>query len=152
MATRPGNYTKKDRNKMLLSQETLEGLQITGRQFLPYIYILNSCFAITSVHSVVEVARFLFNTVKIKVLFTERFCQDPLESFFGQQRQSCGGSDNPNVDRFLHNTVSYRIQGSTAMKCKRGNCHQKETKDPVEIDETPLPKRPRHSYSNKSVL
>ena len=37
-----------------------------------------------------------------KMMFN--LCQDPLESFFGCQRERGGTSDNPNVAEFCSNT------------------------------------------------
>ena len=58
-------------------------------------------------------------------LLSERLNQDPLESFFGQQRARGGRSDNPNVKTFLHNAQAIRIQrtmaighGGNVRKCK----------------------------------
>ena len=31
-------------------------------------------------------------------------CQDPIEKFFGQQRQRGGAHENPNVAEFIKNT------------------------------------------------
>jgi hypothetical protein len=70
----------------------------------------------------------------------ERFCQDPLESFFGIQRSKGGRNDNPTVKEFLSNTTSIRIQQSAATAPFRGNCRRGQ-KHNINIDDTPLPKR-----------
>lgn len=72
-------------------------------------------------------------------MLSERFCQDPLESFFGKQRYRGGFGDNPSVKEFLDNTVSLRVQGSAALEPLRGNCARKRPT----ADDTPLPKRRR---------
>ena len=81
-------------------------------------------------------------------LFSERFTQDPLENYFGQQRARCWRSDNPSVNQCLQNASALRIQKSAALDPIGGNCRRKwqlfESEDYV-IDETPLPKRKRHS-------
>ena len=78
-------------------------------------------------------------------MLTEKFCQDPLESFFGKQRMKGGSNDNPNVATFLKNTSSLRVQGSLALKPMRGNCRRGKENNiqNIEVDETPLPKRKR---------
>ena len=53
-----------------------------------------------SVCSFVEMARYLLSQKPGLFLLSERFNQDPLESFFGQQRARGGRSDNPNVATF----------------------------------------------------
>ena len=50
-----------------------------------------------------------------RFLLSEWFDQDPLESFFGQQRARGGRSDNPNVATFLHNAHAIRIQRTMAI-------------------------------------
>lgn len=75
-------------------------------------------------------------------MFSERFCQDPVEAFFGKQRASGGRNDNPTVKTFLDNTVSLRLQGSVALDPVRGNCRKRKQVKQL-VDETPLPKRKR---------
>ena len=92
--------------------------------------------------SFVEMGQYLLSYPGVKFLFSERFTQDPLESFFGQQRQRRGGSDNPDVLQFTYTTSSIRAQKSISHVVRsnvRGSKHHQE-----EIyDNTPLPKRPR---------
>ena len=77
----------------------------------------------------VELVRYSLTKIPgVECVLTEHLCQDPLEAFFGRQRMSCGHIDNPNVQTFLQNTVSLRIQGSAALQ-------------PFPVDNTPLPKR-----------
>ena len=80
---RPG-FTDMEKKKMTLSQETLEGLRMTGIE-LPYslcITFFSSIFI--PVHSFVELAKFLFTLKEGLFILSERLNQDPLESFFGQ--------------------------------------------------------------------
>ena len=95
------------------------------------------------VNSFTEVAKFLLKIPGVKFLLSERFCQDPLEAFFGNQRAKGGRNDNPNVEQFCNSTVSLRVQGSAALAPIRGNC--KRQTSTITVDETPLPKRARHS-------
>ena len=98
--------------------------------------------AIPIVNSFVEVTTILLGVPGVTYLLSERFCQDPLESFFGKQRYKGGYGDNPSVQEFLDNTVSIRVQGSAALEPLRGNCTRKR-KLPLMVDDTPLPKRKR---------
>ena len=61
-----GDYTKQSQAKMFVSWQTHEGLQIT-------------------VYSLIEAVRFLLRNGMDYVL-SERFCQDPCEEYFGNQR------------------------------------------------------------------
>ena len=49
-------------------------------------------------------------------------CQDPLEGFFGCQRQRGGTSDNPSVQEFFKNTAALRVVNSFCRNSVRGNC------------------------------
>jgi len=79
------------------------------------------------VKAFVEMARFLLKLPGVKYLLSERFCQDPLEEFFSQQRVQGRRNDNPIASKFKKTTVSIRIQSSTATNPLHGNCRgQKE--------------------------
>ena len=41
---------------------------------------------------------------------SNNLCQDPLENFFGCQRQRGGTSDNPTLHEFYNNTQALRVQ------------------------------------------
>ena len=75
-------------------------------------------------------------------LLSERFSQDPLESFFGQQRARGGRSDNPNVKTFLYNAQAIRIQRTLAIG-QGGNVKKraKQWSDDIEGLSRPLKKR-----------
>ena len=94
--------------------------------------------------------RCLLKQEGVKFLLSERFCQDPVETFFSHQRSKGGHSDNPTVKQFLDNTESIRIQKSAALAPLRGNCSRKYSKreqQVIEVDNTPLKKRKRSSKS-----
>lgn len=90
-------------------------------------------------------ARFLLKQQGVKFLLSERFSQDPVEAFFGQQRAKGGRNDNPTVQQFCKTTVSLRVQGSAALDPLRGNCRKRPADRIIHVDETPLPKRKRHN-------
>lgn len=98
-----------------------------------------------AVLSFVELARYLLKQPGVKFLFSERFCQDPLEVFFGHQRSKGGRCDNPTVKQFCDNTVSLRVQKSAALDPVRSNCRKRPASRTIEVDNTPLPKRKRVS-------
>ena len=58
---RPGNFTDSARSAMFISRQTYEGLQISCLSMVEYL--LSS---------------------GIPYILTERFCQDPLENYFGE--------------------------------------------------------------------
>ena len=144
-------FTNAEKKLMMLPDETQEGLKITGKTFVVTYPIaltvskMQSHYLSHAVKSFVEVTRYLLSQPGVKFILSERFCQDPLECFFGRQR-SCGGrNDNPTVQQFLKSTVSLRVQGSLALKHLRGNCRKRPLDDDMVIDNSSLPKRRRKS-------
>lgn len=107
VANRPGEYTNNARSKMFLSWQTYEGLKIT-------------------VHSVVEATKFLLNE-GMEYVLTERFCQDPLEEYFGNQRKLGRRSDNPDMRQFGYNNNTIRVQ--RAVTCQSGNTRGRKDKN-----------------------
>lgn len=91
----------------------------------------------------VEMGKFLLEEDGVRFLLSERFCQDPVEEFFGHQRSRGGRNDNPTVKQFLENTVSLRIQKSAALAPLRGNCRKRVSDRVIHVDDTPLKKRER---------
>lgn len=135
-------FTKAEKGMMMLSKETIEGLKITGKlTLITYLVHRTEISCLIAAKSFLEATRYLLHQPGVQFVLSERFCQDPLESFFGNQRARGGRNDNPTVRQFLDNTVSLRVQGSAALNPVRGNCGKR----PIEktADETPLPKRPR---------
>ena len=51
----------------------------------------------------------------MEFVLTERFNQDSVEIFFGQQRSRGGRSDNPSVTQFMHNAQALMVQKSLAL-------------------------------------
>jgi hypothetical protein len=63
----------KEKSKLMLSTETLFGIRITALSFI-------------------DLFKEIFQSSKVKSFLSEHICQDPLEKFFGRQRQI--GSSN----------------------------------------------------------
>ncbi len=71
---------------------------------------------------------------------SNKICQDPLENFFGQQRQRGRVNENPNVPEFIKNTQALRV-ANFSRSAVRGNCRGATKKDPIDVENTPLEKR-----------
>jgi hypothetical protein len=127
-------FTSDERKKMLLSQETLEGLRMT-------------------VYSFIDVSKYLLSLKDGLFILSERFNQDCLESFFGQQRSRCGRSENPNVRTFMYNTQTIRIQRTMAIG-NGGNVRKKKMQLSEDLDELsgPLKKRPRKPTLPRKII
>ena len=67
----------------------------------PYTYVevqnATFCYAAKSFTDLVD---YIFTTPDVKVFQSQQICQDPLENFFGCQRQCGGTHDNPSVQEF----------------------------------------------------
>ena len=108
---------------MYLSKETSDGLRMTSMyaivivtthfQLYVYLFIANSF---------VELVRYLFKVPGVKIFFSRTLCQDPLENFFGCQRQRGGTHDNPTVKEFQQNTQALRVVNSFCRPVVKGNC------------------------------
>ena len=94
---RTGAYTKFEEQKMFISSQTYKGLKIT-------------------VHSVIELVKFLIID-KVLYLLTERFCQDPLENYFGNQCSSGAQKDDPSMS--LATIKYYQKPKSIQANCNR---------------------------------
>ena len=94
----------------------------------------------------VELVQYLFKIPGVGVFLNNRICQDPLENFFGRQRQQGRANGNPSSSEFLRNTQALRIISNTCGTI-RGNCRGGATIDANILDSSPLPKRPRHSMA-----
>ena len=118
---RPGNYTANARSRMFLSWQTYEGFQITT-------------------YSVIEASKFLLQE-GMEYVLTERFCQDPIEEYFGSQRKIGRRSDNSDIKMFGYNDNTIRIQRSVS--CQSGNTRGRRDRKKawVEVTDEPLPKR-----------
>ena len=97
--------------------------------------------------------RYLFTLPDVKSFLSQRICQDPLERFFGCQRQRGGVHDNPNVQEFVKNTQALRVINSFVKAPTKGNCrgsHQDNHDKENTLE--PLSKRPRRSTATVKPL
>jgi hypothetical protein len=89
---------------------------------------------------------FLFSLPEVQqnklAFLSMNLCQDPLENYFGCQRQRGGTSDHPNVVEYYQNTQALRVVNSLCRGPVRGNCRGKKRCEPMEANDcTPLPKK-----------
>ena len=94
-----------------------------------------------------ELVEYLFEQPDVKSFLSQRLCQDPLENFFGCQRQCGTVHDNPNVHEFTKNTQALRVVNSFCKGPAKGNCRGSVRVN--ELQREPLPKRPRKSKNSK---
>ena len=119
-------FTRSQKQRMMLSPETRLGLRMTGLSCLFCCFDLFFLFSFSGRSVIYIHIQFLFNSQIIhnllfslpevkeeKLAFLSvNISQDPLENFFGCQRQRGGTSDNPSVSEFYNNTQALRVVNS----------------------------------------
>ena len=91
---------------------------------------------------------YLFEQPTIKSFLSERISQDPLEKFFGIQRQRGRVNENPNVYEFCQNTQALRVINSVCMHVTKGNTQGNLNDDNEALSDQPLTKRARKVKKN----
>ena len=61
----------------------------------------------------------------VSYVSTKRFCQDPLENYFGKQRSSAARKDNPSLYDFEYNNNTIRNQ-KVFKPIATGNVHDQQ--------------------------
>ena len=124
---REGDFNDHDRARMFISWQTYESIQITT-------------------YSSIDLIKYLIQN-GVKYVYTEHFCQDPLENYFGRQRQAGRRHDNPSVQQFGYIDNTLRVNKSYRPLAS-GNSRDTST-DTFTISTEPLPCRPRKNKSKK---
>ena len=75
---------------MFISRQTFEGVKLT-------------------VHSSIELIQYLLNE-GLPYVLTEKFCQDPLENYFGRERAMGHRKDNPSLRDFGYDDNTIRTR------------------------------------------
>lgn len=102
---------------------------------------LVNCMISIIAHSLTGVVKFLLSHDDIEFVLSERFNQDVVEVFFGQQRSRGQRNDNPSMAQCLYNTQALVVQKSLAIG---GSSNISKKRDnPLELSplSRPLPKR-----------
>lgn len=125
---RPGNFSRKQKEQMKLSHQTVDGLKLTSV-------------------SVAAVVRKLLDAGAPFVM-TSHLNQDPLEQLFGHCRHKGGSNDNPNVLEACNSINNIRSVNTQAVACTRGNTAPERMK----LDCSKIPKRNSKTKMKKGVL
>ena len=104
--------------------------------------------------SFIELVQYLFTLPEVTSFLSEKISQDPLEKYFGRQRQRGGVNENPNVSQFLKGNQALRVINSIDLDITRGNtrgsnhCNISGTENVM-----PLPKRRKqHEHATSKFL
>ena len=108
---------------MFLSWQTHEGFEIT-------------------IHSAIECTKFLLQE-GMEFVLTERFCQDPVEEYFGNQRKLGRRSDNPDIHQFGYNANTIRIQRSVSFQSGNTRGRKDKRRQWEQVTDAKLPCRKR---------
>ena len=66
----------------------------------------------SAVKSFVELVQYILKVPGAQLFLSERISQDPLQNFFGVQRQRGRTGENPNASQFCTNTQAIRVINS----------------------------------------
>ena len=106
-----------------------------------------------SVSSFLELIPYLFDIEGVSSFLSEKLSQDPLEKFFGVQRQRGKSNENPTVSQFLKNTQGIRVINSIWLKDITGNCRGCKRKgydlESVDLNDLNAPLKKRHRRLSK---
>uniref|UniRef100_A0A1X7TVH2 Transposable element P transposase-like RNase H C-terminal domain-containing protein n=1 Tax=Amphimedon queenslandica TaxID=400682 RepID=A0A1X7TVH2_AMPQE len=75
-------------------------------------------------YSFIDLVSFLFTIPGVKSFLSEHISQDPLEKFFGCQRQRGNAHENPTSQEFLKHNGALRVVNLIKMETHKGNTHQ----------------------------
>ena len=102
------------------------------------IYYITINFVVSSF---VELVPIILSQPGVTFFLSEKLCQDPLEKFFGLQRQRGKTNDNPTLTEVQKNTQALRVVGDISVKSIAGNCRGKKRNAIFTDTDTNLQKR-----------
>ena len=77
----------------------------------------------------------------MEFVLTERFCQDALEEYFGNQRKLGKRCDNPDIRMFGYNENSLRIQHYVSIQSGNSRGRKDKCRAWENVSNDPVPKR-----------
>ena len=104
------------------------------------LMFVSICLCLTAVKSLLELIPHLYSIPGVKVFLSEKLSQDPLERFFGCQRQRGGTHENPTVQVFYKNTQALLVINVGTVK---RNCRGRLEAQDVEDENSSPPERSR---------
>ena len=92
-----------------------------------------------------DLVQYIFTIPGVKSFLSERISQDPLEKYFGRQRQRGGVNENPTSQEFLKNNNALRMVNSIKIDTHKGNIRGRNNDDIMVVSTEPLKKKRRQS-------
>lgn len=109
-----------------------------------YVIIISHFKLFLLVSSFVEFVPYIFKIPGVSSFLSARINQDPIEKFFGMQRQAGRAHQNPTAAEFLKNTETFRVISSIWVDDNVGNCRGRKSNDTdLHAAMQPLRKRKR---------
>lgn len=101
--------------------------------------------------SFIGMVKYLFSQPNITSFLSEKISQDPLEKFFGIQRQRGRVNENPSVQEFCKNTQALRVIDSVCANVSKGNTRGNKSRSSDVVSDQPLAKRKRWQQKTKKI-
>jgi len=93
-----------------------------------------------------DFVKYIFKIPGVTCLLSCKINKDPIEKFFGVQRQSRRSNENPTVLEFIKNTENIRVISGIWIDNILGNFHGHKVEDSdIHLAMKPLRKRKRRS-------
>ena len=106
---------------MQLSPQTLLGIRITSKHILLVAILILLKLGVYTVKSFVELVKYIFTIPGVKFFLSEKISQDPIEKFFGCQRQRGLTNENPTAHEMCKNTQALRVINTVCRNVTKGN-------------------------------
>ena len=138
---------------MILSRITDHGLRITSMcmQLASYDIDTITKFSHFAVSSFQELLPHIFSIKGLKAFLSEKLNQDPLEKFFGCQKQRGRANENPTAAEFVKNTQALRVINCINVSSITGNYRGTKRKSyDLESSDLSKPLKKRIRKRNKS--
>ena len=104
-----------------------------------YVILLSICLMHmctifhSAVKSFIELGKYVLSLPGVPPFLSRRITQDPLEKYFGLQRQRGRVNENPNVQEFQKNSQALRVV-QACLQSVKGNCRGNVEVDRVECE------------------
>jgi hypothetical protein len=133
-------HTAQERKMMIISQETLNGIHITGINMTLSLFNYLITFYVHAVSSFLELVPLILNLPGVSAFMSGKLNQDPLEKFFSCVRQV---NDNPTIGEALKTTQTFRVISAIRFSDVIVNCRgsKKKSLEVEDTDHAPLIKR-----------
>lgn len=85
--------------------------------------------------------KYIFTIQNVKSFLSEKTSQDPLEKYFGRQRQRGKSNENQSAHEFLINNQALRVVSSIRIDTAKGNTRGTNQEGITVVSDGPLQKR-----------